>query len=54
MFDKSFLSNHLSVLIRKQPPDAFCQGGGGGFGDFAGFAVGACTGVSIFNKNCRP
>ena len=43
MFHKSFFSNHLSVLIRKQPPEALRQGGV--FGDFAGF-----TGVSIFKR----
>ena len=49
MFHKSFLSNRLSVLIRKQPPKAFCQGGV--LGDYMGFAGGgACAGVSIFNR----
>ena len=43
MFHKSFLSNHLSVLIRKQQPKALCQGGV--LGDYMGFA-----GVSIFNR----
>ena len=35
MFHKSSLSNqYLSVLIRKQPPEVFCQGGC--FGGFRG------------------
>ena len=48
MFHKSFLKNHLSALIRKQPPEALRQGFF--WGDFAGFAGGCLCWVSIFNR----
>ena len=50
MFHKSFLSNHLSVLIRKQPPEALRQGRGVFLGISRGSLGGACAGVSIFNR----
>ena len=53
MFHKSPLSNHyLSVLIRKQPPEVFCQGGGVFLGISRGLREVACTcaGVFIFNR----
>ena len=48
MFHKSFLSNHLSVLIRKQPPETLRQGVFWGIS--RGSLGGACAGVSIFNR----
>ena len=56
MFHKSSLSNqYLSVLIRRQPPEVFCQGGV--FWEISwGSLEGACAGVSIFHgvASLRP
>ena len=50
MFHKSSLSNqYLSVLIRRQPPEVFCQGGVF-WGISWGSLEGACAGVSIFHR----